>query len=228
MRFSFRPYWSKGARRRLPILALLVVTLPLVGNGAPDEAGAIAVKLKQRYAGIRDLRADFVQLAQNASLGREERSSGWVSVQRPGRMRWEYLEPIPRVIVVDGGTLRIFSPEEAQLQLVPLSEGAFSPTAIAFLLGDLDLDRVFAPELPAQERPGRRGLVLRPREPAVFEVLEVWLDPESYQVRESVVRDLFGNRTELRFTKTRENIGVEELVFTLEVPEGTDVIDLRP
>ena len=94
-------------------------------------------------------------------------------------------------------------------------------------LGDLDLDRVFAPELPAEERPGRLGRVLRPREPAAFEFLEVWLDPESYQVRESVVRDLFGNRTELRFENTRENIGVEEAVFTLEVPEGTDVIDLR-
>ena len=228
MRSSFRRCRREGETRRCLTLALLLAALPMLGNGTPDEADAISGKLKQRYAGIRDLRADFVQLAQHASLGREERASGRVVVQRPGRMRWEYREPVARVMVVSEGMLRIFSPEEAQLQLVPLGEGAFSPTAIAFLLGDLDLDRVFAPELPAEERPGRLGLVLRPREPAAFEFLEVWLDPESYQVRESVVRDLFGNRTELRFTKTRENIGVEELVFTLEVPEGTDVIDLRP
>ena len=213
--------------RRRAKFVLILLSLPLIANGTPDEARAIAVKLKQRYASIRDLRADFVQLAQHASLGREERSSGWVSVQRPGRMRWEYREPTPRVIVVDRGTLQMFDPVEAQLQVVPLAESGFSPTAIAFLLGDLDLDTVFVPELPAEERPGRRGLVLRPRQPATFEFLEIWLDPESFQVRESVVQDLFGNRTELRFESTQENIGVEEVVFTLEVPEGTEVIDLR-
>lgn len=228
MRSLFRPCRTEGASRPRLIVALVAISLPLLGNGAPDDANAILGKLEARYARIRDMRANFVQVAELASLGREESSSGWVAMKRPGRMRWEYTEPEPRVMVVDEGTLRIFSPGEGQLQVAALGGSSFSPTAITFLLGDLDLERVFQAELATVPRPGRRGLLLRPREPAAFELLEVWFDPESYQVRESVVHDLFGNRTEVRFSETLENIGVREAVFTLEVPDDTDVIDLRP
>ena len=143
-------------------------------------------------------------------------------------MRWEYREPAATVMVVDEKTLRIFNPAERQLQVAPLGAGTFSPTAIGFLLGSLELKRVFVATLPAEGRADRRGLVLRPREPASFESLELWLDPETLQLRESVVHDLFGNRTELRLSDVQENIGVREAVFTLEVPDDIDVIDLRP
>ena len=201
---------------------------PLLGNGAPDDPDALASRLEKRYAGVRDLRAEFVQVASIASLGREEVSSGWVAVKRPGKMRWEYREPAATVMVVDEKTLRIFNPAERQLQVAPLGAGTFSPTAIGFLLGSLELKRVFVATLPAEGRADRRGLVLRPREPASFESLELWLDPETLQLRESVVHDLFGNRTELRLSDVQENIGVREAVFTLEVPDDIDVIDLRP
>ena len=68
---------------------------------------------------------------------------------------------------------------------------------------------------------------LRPRGDAAFEHIEIWLEPNSHQLRESVVVDVFGNRTSLRFTEITENAGVDDGVFEIRVPEDTEVIDLR-
>jgi len=73
----------------------------------------------------------------------------------------------------------------------------------------------------------QRGLVLRPTSDASFESLTLWLDPKSLQLRESVVVDLFGNRTRVRFADIVENAGVEPAAFEFAAPAGTDVIDLR-
>ncbi len=156
-------------------------------------------------------------------------------VKRPGKMRWEYEKPDGRVIVLDGSAIRIWSPEEKQLQIAPLSAENVSPTALGFLLGRTVLRDSF--EAKALSEPGRseRGLLLRPKSDASFESLTLWLDAKSLQLRESVVVDLFGNRTRVRFADIVENAGVQPAAFEFAAPAafefaapaGTDVIDLR-
>jgi outer membrane lipoprotein carrier protein len=212
--------------------ALLLCCCALVA-GAPEgdpegvAAEALLAALQARYQAIADLRADFVQESLVASLGKRTTSSGTVAVKRPGRMRWEYREPERRVIVLDGEAIRIYSAPDEQLQIVPASAGSFSPTALSFLLGQGDLSKTFvAQRIDGQDR-SELGMQLHPRADAAFELLEVWLDPETHQLRESVLVDLLGNRTLLRFSQIVENSGVDEHLFELEVPEGTEVIDLR-
>ena len=71
------------------------------------------------------------------------------------------------------------------------------------------------------------GLRLDPRQESGFEFIELWVDRETYQLRESVLVDLFKNRTSVRFDSIEENAGVDDSSFDIEVPEGTEVIDLR-
>jgi outer membrane lipoprotein carrier protein len=202
--------------------------LPLLLAGAEGGPTAeILDRLQARYDAIKDLRAEFVQTSLVASLGREDVSSGTVAVRRPGRMRWEYKAPESRVIVLDGETLQIYSPEDRQLQIAPVESGAVSPTALGFLLGDGVLRETLELVGITESTPDEVRLKLRPREDAGFEFLELWLNPASYQLRGSVVVDLFGNRTRVRFRAVAENVGIEEEVFSISVPEGTEVIDLR-
>jgi outer membrane lipoprotein carrier protein len=168
-----------------------------------------------------------VQEAHIASLDKRDVSRGRVVMQRPGRMRWEYIEPEARVIVLDQETLRVYTPSEAQLQIVSAAGGAFSPTALGFLLGEGDLRADFSSETLEVAGRDEVGLKLRPRGDAAFEHLEMWLEPESHQLRESVVVDVFGNRTSVRFDEITENAGVDDGAFEIDVPEGTEVIDLR-
>lgn len=217
-------------RKSRTVAALGVASLLLVGNGGNGEkAGAdlIVASVQARYESVRDLRAEFIQKSRIASLGREEEARGRVFVSRPGRMRWEYSEPEPRVIALDGDTVRLYTPSEAQLQIAPLQAGVFSPTALDFLLGDGDLLATFeASRLPDGEH-GDVRLALRPREAARFTLLELHVAPETHKLRGSVVVDLLGNRTEVQFRDLVENGGIAEVSFTIEVPADTEIIDLR-
>ena len=71
------------------------------------------------------------------------------------------------------------------------------------------------------------GLRLDPRQESSFEFIELWVNRETYQLRESVLVDLFKNRTIIRFASIEENVGVDDSSFDISVPEGTEIIDLR-
>lgn len=212
-----------------PLAALLPWVLVIAGGGGEPEVSpeALVAAIQLRYAGVRDLRGDFVQYSFVAALDREEVSRGTLAVKRPGRMRWEYTEPEPRVISIDGEYLRIYSPGDRQLQIAPLAKGAFSPTPMDFLLGDAKLDQVFEPRSIEAVEPGERAVRLVPREEAAFEFMELRVGEADKELRESLLVDLFGNRTRVRFLDLVENSGIEDEVFAISVPDGTERIELR-
>jgi len=210
---------------RLALSALLLCSLA-AGGGEGDAVKTLDA-LQKRYDSIQDLRAEFVQTSFSAALGKETESRGVVAVKRPGKMRWEYAQPDGRVIVLDGSTIRIWNPDEKQLQIAPLSPENVSPTALGFLMGQAVLKDTFDAK-PLSE-PGRRelGLTLLPKREGGFQSLALWLEPKTLQLRESVVVDLFGNKTRVRLDKIVENKGVEASQFELAAPPGAETVDLR-
>jgi outer membrane lipoprotein carrier protein len=194
-----------------------------------ESAADVLAAVQSHYGSIRDLRAEFVQASFVAAVAAETLSRGAVVVKRPGRMRWEYSDPEPRVIVMDEATLRIYTPRDRQMQIAPVGPDTVSPTAIGFLMGQGKLVEQFEAEFVRDSTPKdeKVGLRLTPRGDASFESLELWIDVSSSQLRESVLVDLFGNRTRVRFTRLVENQGVPDEAFAVDAPEGTEVIDLR-
>ncbi len=206
----------------------MLLALGLLGNGATEEPIPAALDaIQARYDGITDLSAGFVQTSYTAALGSESVLAGRLTMKRPGFIRWEYSPPNKRVIVLNADTLRIYSPLDEQLQIAGLAKGTVSPTALSFLLGDGVLRELFtAVAIDADDR-AELGLRLDPRQESGFEFIELWVDRETHQLRESVLVDLFKNRTRIRFDSIEENAGVDDSSFEIEVPEGTEVIDLR-
>ena len=214
---------GKTSAKRLAVL----LALGLLGNGATAEIPAALDAIQARYDGITDLSAGFVQTSYTAALGGESVSAGRLTMKRPGLIRWEYSPPNRRVIVLNADTLRIYNPLDEQLQIAGLAKGTVSPTALSFLLGEGVLRELFtAVAIDADDR-AELGLRLDPRQESGFEFIELWVDRETYQLRESVMVDLFKNRTSVRFDSIEENAGVDDSSFDIEVPEGTEVIDLR-
>ncbi|HTO70939.1 MAG TPA: outer membrane lipoprotein carrier protein LolA [Myxococcota bacterium] len=218
---------SSSARPRTSRFALsAALALAVLGAGADDPQKTLDA-VQKRYDAIQDIRADFEQTSFSAALGKETKSAGSVVVKRPGKMRWEYAKPDGRVIVLDGSTIRIWNPDEKQLQIAPLSPENVSPTALGFLMGQASLKDSF--DAKSASEPGRpeRGIVLTPKQDASFETLTLWLDPKTLQLRESVVVDLFGNKTRVRLEKVAENRGVDGALFELTAPPGAETVDLR-
>ena len=233
MRSSYDRPRNEAPARRLRRAALgwiLFVAAPLgaLASGAPEPSvDKLLASIQKRYESVRDIRASFEQEARVASIDKTERSSGQVAIQRPGRMRWEYSAPDRRIVALDGEAIRMYLLDEQQLQIAPLQPGAFPPTALEFLLGSGDLVRSFNAEALHEDGREELGLRLRPKEDASFEYIDLWVARDGYQLRESVVLDLFGNRTSVRFRDVSENAGIDAATFKVQVPEGTETIDLR-
>lgn len=183
--------------------------------------------VQKRYDGIKSLKAGFTQKSYSKALDKSSESHGSVTVERPGKMRWEYAAPDGRVIVLDGKAIKIWNPEDKQLQIAALDQSGVSPTALSFLLGQGSLGDTFTAEDLSEPGRSERGLMLKPKGDAGFQSLVLWLDPKTLQLRESVVVDLFENRTAVRFDGITENAGVDAKAFELAAPPGAEVIDLR-
>jgi outer membrane lipoprotein carrier protein len=228
---------------RLVAALVLLGALPLLGaagaraggaaaGGGADGtcASAVAAKVQSHYDAVKDLEAHFDQVTHSiafaGSSAGEERSSGEVIFAKPGRMRWSYEKPEKSLVVSDGDTLWLYDPSAHQVQVMPVGKGFLSGAAIEFLLGEGRIEKSF--EVKAQGCGSDEvELLLQPRKDATYEHLELDVDPTTGAIRESVVVDLFGNRTEVRFSDVHENRGVAASVFHFEPPAGTQVLELK-
>ena len=196
---------------------------------APGCAEAVALRAQRFYEGVEDLSADFEQTARVATLGdapggEEGRTRGKVLFAKPGRMRWEYREPAPSLVVTDGKTLWTYDESLREAQRLSNAEGVLSGAAIQFLLGEGKILESF--EVSAEDCSAERvRLVLVPREPATYERLAIEVERDG-MVRASEVADLFGNVTRVVFADVHTNTRPPAERFRFEPPQGVRVIEV--
>ena len=85
----------------LVIGCLLMLSFPL-------QAASVTERLQSFFAEKGSMRADFVQTVQGAAFAQPEESRGTLQLQRPGKFRWDYMQPYKQQIVGDGQRLWIY------------------------------------------------------------------------------------------------------------------------
>ena len=109
----------------------------------PHHLLAITLEqVQERYQEMKSFQGNFLQTTIVESEDRRASASGIIAYQRPGKMRWEYQEPDPQLLVTDGDTLWLYDPllENVTIQeLAAVTDG----TALAFLLGAGELTEDF-------------------------------------------------------------------------------------
>lgn len=195
---------------------------------APSEAhdlDTIVARMQAAYDGLEDFTAQFTQEYTNQTLDETTRSSGVVHFMRPGRMRWDYLEPSLRLFVSDGASLWIYEPAQAQYWTQPLGESDL-PTALRFLMGEGNLADDFEITLDRRSTPERPTLNLTPRRSeGQYTRLRLVLDPTTWFVAETTIYDPAGNTNRLRFVEPSFNVGYLPGDFAFEPPAGVTRID---
>jgi outer membrane lipoprotein carrier protein len=141
-------------------------------------------------------------------------------------MRWTYTEPEPSLVVSDGVTLWLYSPDLAEAQRLPATGGYLNGAALQFLLGDGKLLEAFRVSASGCEGEARVELDLDPREPASYERLWLTVLAETGEVVATGIVDLFGNRTQISFENVRRNQNPPPELFRFEPGPGVEVIDV--
>jgi len=207
-------------------LTLLLALLPVAaGAQASQTPDALARALQQRYQGVRDFTADFVQTYRGGVLRTETRERGTVAVKKPGRMRWVYTNPERKEFVSDGQKIYSYIPEDRQVLVAQVPPENEASTPVLFLTGKGDIAKDFTPALVESSVPGTVGLKLTPRrnEPE-YEYLIVAVDPANLQIRALTTRDRQGGESVLKFDNLQENKGISDKDFAFRIPRGVDVI----
>lgn len=196
----------------------------------PAGTGENTARLIQsRYEGIRDIHANFVQTNESATFAGQplmtpEPKQGRVIFAKPGKMRWSYLSPEPSVVVSNGHILWIYDVAGESITRFEVTSGFLSGAALQFLLGDGQILESFEVEATACKE-GRITLDLIPKAAATYERLGLVVDAVSGDIVATSVLDLFGNRTEIRFSEIEINRDPKAETFELEIPDGVEVID---
>ncbi len=184
---------------------------------------ALAKALQQRYQGIKDFSADFIQVYRGGVLKTQSREEGKVSVKKPGRMRWTYVKPEKKEFVSDGTRIYTHLPLDQRVIVSPVPPANETPEL--FLAGNGDIVRDFTASAAEPAVPGTVAVKLTPRKPdPQFEYLVVSLDPKTLQIRALSTLDRQGGQSTLTFTNLKENTGISDKEFAFRIPRGVDVI----
>lgn len=227
------------------VLVILGVLLPLTPHAvrlsAHDEASRLTLaaaapdvnevvdKVEATCSRVQDLSARFHQTATNRALGAVQEASGQFLMKRPGKMRWEYQKPEPRLFVTDGKTLWAYSPADNQVVVQEIGEAFTSRVPLSFLAGDCQLRREFA--IAPVENAATRGstsfmiLDLKPKHPEAGiarMLLEVNL--HGYTIEKATLFDAAGNTTVIALTHLKLNSGLSDQQFQFTPPAGATVV----
>jgi outer membrane lipoprotein carrier protein len=207
----------------LLIPLLLCCSSPLA---AQTDVHALASKVDQHYDHIHTLEAQFTETYKGAGISRTE--SGTLLLKKPGRMRWDYDSPRPKLFLTDGSAAWFYVPGERQARKTPIKQIQDLRSPLRYLLGKTKLEKeleglsVAADVLPLT--PG--DVVLRGAPKGMRERVEqtlVEVTPDGL-ISRIVVEDLDGSVTEFRFLQQRENVEIPDRQFHFLPPPGVEIV----
>jgi outer membrane lipoprotein carrier protein len=219
----------------------LSILLSLVGSLAVGVAAAessvsgvtapqVAAQVQAFYEQTKSVEATFHQTYFHRLYDKYDKSSGTVSFQKPGKMRWNYAAPNGKVIVSNGQRLVVFEPgegnEPGQVFERPIGESEL-PQALAFLTGTGRLENDFTFRLldsAQQGFPAGHVLELLPKTKSPqYERILFYVDGQKDRaglVHRVLIVDASGNRNRIDFKSPKFNRKLDGKTFEWQPPKN--------
>ncbi len=206
-------------------LPALFVVLPLF---AQTDVHKLAGAVDRRYNNLQSMETAFTEIYRGPG-GVNRSESGTLYLKRPGRMRWDYREPRPKLFISDGKTAWFYVPGEQQARRTSVKKLEDLRSPIRYLLGKTKLEKEFnglslAPDVKPLD-PG--DVVLRgiPRgmEDRVSQVL-LEITPDRH-IRRIVIEETDGSTTEFRLSGEKENVPIPDSRFRFTPPAGVETVE---
>lgn len=216
------------------IMILLIFTswgiIPSVlPAGAAEKSSSIddiLDRVENRYSGD-GFRADFLQESTIKAMKITDFARGQVFVKYPGKMRWEYQEPEPQIIITDGIKLWMYRPEDNQV----MTGGApafFRDGKGASFLSNIKIIREkfnIAMDTTATELFYRFTLFPREKSLDITEI-RLAIDKKDYTIARIVTINQYGDDTHIEMINHRFNVDLDATLFSFDVPAGVDELKL--
>ena len=203
-----------------------------VDDQTRKEVHDVVKRLQTRYEKTKDLQADFTQKTMIEGFERPMTSSGKVYIKKPGRLRWNYLDPSTEDIYVQGDDVKVYVPEHKQVLVGKLTQMAASKAPLELLQGAAKLEASFDVEPTPGNGRGLGGIPLLTLVPKSHEgdahrnlqkiVVEVF--PKTYFIRAVTLYEISGNVSSFEFSSLQFNVGLGDELFTPRLPADVEVV----
>ncbi len=204
----------------------------LVDEKALHEVREVVKQLQTRYEKMKDLQADFSQKTKIEGFERPVTSSGKVYIKKPGRLRWDYLDPATEQIYVNQEDVKVYVPEHKQVLVGKLTQMAASKAPLELLQGAAKLDESFEIEPTRGRDRGVGGMPLITLIPKAkgqestqnLQKIVVEVFPKTYFIRAVSLHEVSGNVAVFEFSNLKPNLGLGNEVFDFKTPVDTEVV----
>ncbi len=172
----------------------------------------------QRLAQLKGFTANFEQTLTYAEGG-ERVYTGDLAVLRPGKFRWQYVQPYVQLYVGDGRDIWLYEPDLMQVQYLQ-DLGEVSPVVMQLLDGRIGLlDVQVLQHMQLGDDVSQWQVSLGQDRQRV----NITLGVEEQVLRWIESQDAMGNRNRLLLLKMKYALPQADL-FVLDVPKGVDVV----
>ncbi len=213
-------------RFRRTLLVLVPIVIFSSSAFAEENIRQLADAIDHRYNGLRTMEAQFTE--KYAGNGMERVESGTLWLKKPGKMRWEYQNPKPKVFVSDGKVAWFYVPGENQVRQAQVKKLDDLRTPLRYLLGHTKLEKEFtglslAPDVKplSPEDTMLRGVPASMADRISQVLIEV--TPE-HRIARLVLDELDGSTTEFEFNQEKDNFALPDERFEFKPPPGVEVL----
>ncbi len=200
----------------------------LPGLSTSEKLEQLIQRVELEQGRMETMAANFVQFKESLLLAEPQVSRGTFLFDKPDRVLWEYAEPEPIRVVIQGEEMLTWYRDLDRAERI--SVGQYSERILEYMGASNSLEllrkyfdlRVLFPEDPAENY----RVELQPRFERVAKriqgmVLEI--DPVRFLPTVLRYEEADGDVTEYRFSELVVNGEIDEGDFTLELPETVEV-----
>lgn len=215
---------------------LLFVSLPLIlllGGGKEGEKltpSLILKKMSQAEKQMSTFTASFKEERSYAYDPTKERLSGKIYYKKPGRIRWDYLNPTKKEIVVTPKRAWIYLPDANQVQLIKFSgKTKFTSLPIGFGGPSPTVNRDYELNL-LPRKDGLIPLELIPKKKTeasyYYRKIVIYLDPARWLPASRIeLFEITGDATTFALENISLNKKIPSKLFSFKFPKGVEIID---
>jgi outer membrane lipoprotein carrier protein len=208
-------------RRILQFFGPLVLAMHLSAQSLPPVQ-EVAQRVDEYYNHLRSFRAQFTESYQGIGAAKSE--SGILLLSKPGKMRWDYKEPYPKLFLSDGKHAYFYVPGQPQAQEIATNELDDLRSPLRFLLGKTHLEAELLNLRLSSSAPAEFKLEGKPKG-MEGRVRKVSLSAnEAGQIQELEIEEEDGATTRFRFGGFEANPTIPAEAFHFRPPPGVTIV----
>ena len=202
------------------IAALVALAGMALGAASPGFATA-TTDVDKYLAGLATWSADFKQTIDDGHGKIMRSAAGKLYLQKPGKFRWDYVEPSEQLILADGKHIWFYDKDLQQANLRDM-DASLSSTPAVLLSGGGSVGSQFdVTALPPSD--GMEWYQLIPKRPDTdFQLVRIGFTKGD--LTSMFLADKLNQVTQLSFSHSQRNAKFASDLFTFVPPKGVDVI----